>query len=132
MRDFKNIKAWQHADKLAILIYKRTRSFPKEELYGITSQLRRAAISAPTNIAEGASREHKNEYLQFLFIARGSLYESNYLLHVSRRLGFLTENNYRELINLLEEATKTLHGLIKSVKQESPRYSKVYGLKSKV
>jgi four helix bundle protein len=68
-RDFKNIKAWQYADDLCVLIYARTQQFPKEELYGVTSQLRRAAISVPANIAEGASREHNCEYLHFLYIA---------------------------------------------------------------
>ncbi len=83
-RDFKNIKAWQYADDLAVLAYSKTRSFPKEELYGITSQLRRAVVSVPANIAEGANREHKKEYLHFLYIARGSMAETEYLLHLSR------------------------------------------------
>jgi len=72
-RDFKNIKAWQYADDLAVLVYDKTKSFPREEVYGITSQLRRASVSIPANIAEGASREHKREYLNFLYIARGSI-----------------------------------------------------------
>jgi len=71
MRDFKNIKAWQYADDFAAIVYSKTKSFPKEELYGLTSQLRRAAISVPSNIAEGASREHKREYLHFLYVSRG-------------------------------------------------------------
>ncbi len=80
-RDFKNIKAWQYADDLAVSVYSKTKSFPREELYGITSQLRRAVVSVPTNIAEGASREHKREYLHFLYIARGSIAETEYLLY---------------------------------------------------
>ena len=76
-RDFKNIKAWQYADDLAVLVYSKTRSFPKEELYGITSQLRRAAVSVPTNIAEGASREHKKEYLHFYMWPEALLQRSN-------------------------------------------------------
>ena len=117
-RDFKNIKAWQYYDDLAVLVYSKTRSFPKEELYGITSQLRRAAISVPTNIAEGAGREHKREYLHFLYVARSSIAEAEYLLHLSRRVGYLKDNEYKKVEELREETAKTLQGLINSVKKE--------------
>ena len=120
-RDFKNIKAWQYADDLAVLVYSKTRSFPKEELYGITSQLRRAAVSVPTNIAEGASREHKREYLHFLYVARGSIAEAEYLLHLSRRVGYLEDNEYKKVEELREETAKTLQGLINSVKKEAKK-----------
>jgi len=117
-RDFKNIKAWQYADDLVVLVYSKTRFFPREELYGITSQLRRAVVSVPTNIAEGASREHKKEYLNFLYIAKGSLAEIEYLLNLSERLGYLTAENYRKLEEIRKKTTKTLHGLISSVGEE--------------
>ena len=67
MRDYKKIKAWQLADDLTVAIYERTRSFPREELYGLTSQLRRASYSVPANVVEGASRESKRDYLHFLY-----------------------------------------------------------------
>jgi four helix bundle protein len=118
-RDFKNIKAWQYADDLVILVYSKTQSFPKEELYGITSQLRRAVISVPTNIAEGASREHKKEYLHFLYIAKDSIAEVEYLLHLSRRVGYLEDDEYKQLEDRRQEAAKTLHGLINSVKKDT-------------
>ena len=118
-RDFKNIKAWQYADDLAVLVYSKTKSFPKEELYGLTSQLRRAVVSVPTNIAEGASREHKKEYLHFLYVARGSIAEAEYLLHLSRRIGYLKDDEYRQVEDLRKEAAKTLQGLINSVKKEA-------------
>ncbi len=118
MRNYKNIKTWQRADQLAISVYKATKEFPKEELYGITSQLRRAAISVPTNIAEGATREHKKEYRQFLYIARGSLAETEYLLHLSCELGFLTEAQYKELETIRVETGATLHGLITAVDED--------------
>ena len=118
-RDFKNIKAWQYADDLAVLVYSKTKSFPKEELYGITSQLRRAVVSVPANIAEGASREHKKEYLRFLYIARGSIGETEYLLHLSSRLEYLQDGGYKELEDLRKEAAKTLQGLINSVRKEA-------------
>jgi len=117
-RDFKNIKAWQHADDLAVLVYSKTRFFPKEELYGITSQIRRAVVSVPTNIAEGASREHKKEYLNFLYIARGSLAETEYLLHLANRLKYLQDDDYKKLEDIREETAKTLQGLINSVQKE--------------
>ena len=85
-RDFKKIKARQHADDLAVTVYIKTRNFPRDELYGLTSQLRRAAVSVAANIAEGSSREHKKEYLNFLYIARGSISEVEYLLHLSNRV----------------------------------------------
>ncbi len=120
-RDFKNIKAWKYADDLAVLVYFKTRSFPKEELYGITSQLRRAAVSVPTNIAEGASREHKKEYLHFLYVARGSIAEVEYLLHLSRRIGYLKDDEYRQVEDRRKEAAKTLQGLINSVKKDTKK-----------
>jgi four helix bundle protein len=105
-RDFKNIKAWQHSDDLVFRVYAKTKNFPKEELYGLTSQLRRAAISVPTNIAEGASRQHKHEYLQFLYVARDSLVETEYPLHIPRRLDYLTDAEYKNLDILREETAK--------------------------
>jgi four helix bundle protein len=117
-RDFKKIKAWQYADDFAVLVYCKTKSFPREELYGITSQLRRAAVSVPANIAEGASREHKREYVHFLYVARGSIAETEYLLHLAKRLEYLQNNEYEELEDLRKETARTLHGLINSVKKE--------------
>ena len=118
-RDYKKIKAWQHADNLVIAIYDKTKSFPKEESYGIVSQLRRAAISVPANIAEGASRKHKKEYLHFLYIAKGSLAETEYLLHLSHKLQYLQKSDYTKLEALRKETAKTLQGLIKSVEKEA-------------
>ena len=85
-RNFKKIKAWQLADNLAVLVYAKSKYFPKKELYCLTSQLRRAAISVPANIVEGACRESRKEYLNFLYIARGSLGEVKYLIHLAQRL----------------------------------------------
>jgi four helix bundle protein len=117
-RDFKNIKAWKYGDDLAVSVYSKTKAFPKEELYGITSQLRRAAVSVPANIAEGASRGHKKEYLNFLYVARASLAETEYLLHLASRLRYLRDDDYKKLEGLREETAKTLHGLIESVRRE--------------
>jgi four helix bundle protein len=118
-RDFKNIKAWRFADDLAVEIYSATKSFPREELYCLTSQLRRAVVSVPTNIAEGASRESKKEYLYFLNIASGSIAEVEYILHLATRLGYLANSDYKRLEELRTEAGRTLYGLITSVKKEA-------------
>ena len=120
-RNFRNIKAWQYADNLAVLVYSKTKSFPREERYGITSQLRRASVSVATNIAEGANREHNKEYLNFLYIARGSMAETEYLLHLSKRLGYLQDDEYKKLEDLRKEAAKTLYGLITAVKEDAER-----------
>ena len=117
-RDYKKIKAWKFADDLAVEVYSSTKKFPKEELYGITSQLRRAAVSVPTNIAEGSSREHQREYLQFLNIAIGSTAEVEYLLHLANQLAYLDESSYKRLEDLRAEVGRTLYGLISSVKKE--------------
>jgi len=119
MRDFKNIKAWKHADDLAVAVYSKTKIFPKEEMYGLTSQLRRAAVSVPANIAEGAGRGTLKEYLHFLYIARGSLSETGYLIHLSCKLGYFAKKDYEELTSLVTEVSKTLYGLISAVKKEA-------------
>ncbi|HWH71018.1 MAG TPA: four helix bundle protein, partial [Candidatus Sulfotelmatobacter sp.] len=89
MRNYTKIEAWKLADDLTVAIYERTGTFPKEELYGLISQIRRAAYSVPANIAEGASRESKRDYLHFLYIARSSLSETHYFIHLAGRLGYL-------------------------------------------
>jgi len=111
-RDFKKIKVWQIADKLTQNIYRITRDYPVEERYGITSQLRRAALSVPTNMAEGCERKSNKEYLQFLYIARGSLSETEYLLYISNKLNYLSDEEYKELEADRIECIKTLSGLI--------------------
>ena len=118
MRDYKNIKAYQFSDNLVVEVYKVTKKFPKEELYGLTSQLRRAAVSVPTNIAEGASRQHKRDYLHFLYISRGSIAETEYLMHLSNRLGYINNDEFNKINGLKQEAFKTLFGLINSVEKE--------------
>jgi four helix bundle protein len=118
-RNYRNIRAWQLSDDLTVLIYEYSNKFPKDEAYGLTSQLRRSAVSVPANIAEGANREHKKEYLHFLYIARGSLAETEYYLHLSKRLGYTNESEYGKIDKLRIETASTLHGLIQAVKKET-------------
>jgi four helix bundle protein len=119
MRDYTKIQAWRLADDLTVAIYEATRSFPREEIYGLTSQLRRASYSVPANIVEGSSRESKRDYLHFLYIARGSLSESQYFLHLSNRLGYLDSVEQAKLHEMTREAFACLHGLIKAVSKEA-------------
>jgi four helix bundle protein len=118
-RNFRNIKAWTNADDLATQIYSATKTFPKEEIYGLVSQIRRASVSIPSNIAEGAARKNTKEYLQFLYIAQGSISELEYLLHLSKKLGYLKESEYDKLDSLRAQAAKTLYGLINYIEKET-------------
>lgn len=119
MRDYTKIEAWQLADNLTVALYEQSRMFPKEELYGLTSQLRRAAYSAPANIAEGAARESKRDYLHFLHIARGSLAEARYFIHLAQRLGYLPEIEASRLTEQNRRAFACLQGLIRAVAAET-------------
>ena len=118
MRDFKKIKAYQLADGLVLAVYEVTKAFPKEEIYGLTSQIRRAVVSAAANIVEGASRQHKKDYLHFLYIARGSAAEVDYLLNVAYRLSYLSAEIYERLDVSVKEVSRTLFGLIQSIGKE--------------
>jgi four helix bundle protein len=119
MRDYTKIEAWKLADDLTVAVYECSRGFPKEELYGLTSQLRRAAYSVPANIAEGSSRESKRDYLHFLYIARGSLSETQYFLHLAQRLGYMSAPDHERLVAQTRAAFGCMHGLIKAVEHES-------------
>jgi four helix bundle protein len=119
MRDYTKIDAWKLADDLAVAVYERTRIFPREELYGLTSQLRRAVVSVAANIAEGASRESKRDYLHFLYISRGSLGETRYYIHLARRLGYLGPQDEEDLAVAASSAFARLHGLIRAVEKEA-------------
>ena len=105
---YRKLKAWELGDKLAFAVYQVTKSFPKSELYGLTSQLRRAGLSVPTNIAEGYSRRNDKYFKNFLDIAYGSLVETEYLLSFARKLDLLPEEGYNGLMQLIDETGKVL------------------------
>ncbi|MCL0081986.1 four helix bundle protein [Dehalococcoidia bacterium] len=111
-RDYTKIKAWQLADELALLVYKATKKFPKSEVWGLTSQMRKASVSVPANIVEGSARKNRKEYLQFLYIAISSLAELSYYIRFTKKLGYLDTNGYEELWVKSEESLRTLQGLI--------------------
>ena len=115
MRDPHKLKAFEFADKLAVLVYQETRAFPKEELFGLVSQMRRAAVSVPSNIAEGCGRSSEKEYLHFLSIAYGSLKELEYQISLALKLGFLDSET--ELTSYADEAARVLNGLINALKK---------------
>jgi four helix bundle protein len=125
MRDYTKIEAWKLADDLTVGIYEQTRQFPKEEIYGLTSQLRRASYSVPANIVEGSSRESQKDYLHFLYIARGSLSETQYFVHLAKRLRYLTAEQAEDLHSQTKQAFGCLHGLIRAVEKEAGKLNKV-------
>lgn len=112
MQSYKELIVWQKSVKLVTEIYRVTEKFPKTEIFGLTSQIRRAAASIPANIAEGYSRKHRPEYIQFLRIAFGSGAELETHLIISTNLGFVKENDIRETSMLLDEVMKMLNKLI--------------------
>ncbi len=109
MRDYKKLIVWERAHKLAVNVYKLTNTYPKEELFGITSQLRRAVISIPTNIAEGCGRKSEKEFSRFLSIAAGSASETEYLIILSSELNFLSKDLAEPLIIEINEIKKMLN-----------------------
>jgi four helix bundle protein len=125
MRDYTRIDAWKPADDLTVAVYEQTRAFPREEVYGLTSQLRRASYSVPANIVEGASRESKKDYLHFLYISRGSLSETQYFIHLPRRLGYLDEDAVGKLNEMAKQTFACLHGLICAVEKEAGTFGKI-------
>ncbi len=116
MRDHTKLRAFDLADEVTILIYRTTKEFPKEEIYGLTSQMRRAAVSVPSNIVEGCARNTESEYLRFLEIAFGSLRELHYQVGLSRRLGYLIGSDVQVLEEKIVEKEKVLNGLIRSLR----------------
>jgi len=114
MRDHKRLKAFEMADSIALEVYRLTASFPKEEVHGLISQIRRAAVSVPSNIVEGCSRESQADYKRFLEIAFGSLKELRYQITLSARLDYIAGSRAAEFDAKLDETEKVLGALIRS------------------
>ena len=113
IKNFKDLKIWQKSMELAKAIYQATDAFPAKETYGIISQMRRSAVSAPSNIAEGFIRRHNKEYKQFLYIALGSLAELETQVLLSEELGFLKKDKNKDIQADINELNKMTMSLIK-------------------
>jgi len=118
MKDFRQLKVWEKSHQLALAVYKATKDFPKEELYGLTSQIRRSSMSIPTNIAEGCGRNTDKEFARFLQIAMGSASETEYQLILARDLAFLPTDSYEKLHNEVEEVKRMLASLLKTLRAD--------------
>lgn len=115
MNKFKDLKLWQKSIEFVTKIYSKTIEFPKEEIYSLTSQLRRSAVSIPSNTTEGAGRGTHKEFSRFLDITRGSTYEVETQLVISRNLQFIDDSSFKELCFELEEIQKMMTGLQKNL-----------------
>jgi four helix bundle protein len=118
INSYRNLIVWQKSVALVTDIYTLTKSFPQEEKFGIVSQLNRASVSIPSNIAEGWGRESSKNYLQFLRISRGSLMETETLLEISKNLNYINDSEFKVISDNIEEVSKILQGLIKSIQQK--------------
>jgi four helix bundle protein len=119
MKDFRTLIVWQKSHNLAVMIYQNTKTFPKEELYGISSQLRRAIVSIPTNIAEGCGRGSDKDFAKFAQIAVGSASESEYLILLSNELNYIEKDVSEQLIEKVCEIKRMLTSLIKNLRKSA-------------
>jgi len=117
IRSYRDLVAWQKAVELVTEIYRLTQTFPKEEMFGLMSQMRRAAVSIPSNIAEGHGRLSRKEYIYFLGNARGSLAELETQVTIARNLGFLEEVKMNRVLEQAGELGRILNGLLASLRQ---------------
>lgn len=115
IKSYKDLDVWKRSIALVKKIYMITKNFPKEEIYGLTNQMRRCAVSIPSNIAEGKTRQHANEYIQFLYIALGSCAELESQIIIAKELKYLKESETEDL-NELDEIGKMLRGLINNLR----------------
>ena len=121
MRDYRQFQVWQRSHQMTLSLYRATKVFPTEELYGLTSQLRRASYSIPMNIAEGCGRSTDADFARFLDVAGGSASELDYQLLLSRDLGFLKDDAYSSFTSELTEIRRMLTRLIQSVRESKSK-----------
>ncbi|HKA37176.1 MAG TPA: four helix bundle protein [Thermoanaerobaculia bacterium] len=117
MKQFRDLEVWRRSHHLTLRIYRLSASFPGDERFGLMTQLRRSAVSVPSNIAEGAKRQRKQDYARFLNISEGSLAETSYLLLLARDLGYSSPQITEELLTESEEILRMLFSLRKKVEQ---------------
>ena len=118
IKSYQDLDVWQKAMDLVVNCYKMCKKFPKHEIYGLSSQLQRAAVSVPANIAEGRQRQHVKEFIQHLSIASGSLAELETHIQIARRLGYLDEEETNRLLNDSSEIGRMLNGLKRSLQKQ--------------
>jgi four helix bundle protein len=118
MRDHTRLRAFELADELAVAVYRATQNFPREEQFGLTSQMRRCAVSVASNIVEGCARHSEADYVRFLDIAYGSVRELEYQISLATRLGFIPSQVGDEVASRAAETAKVLNGLIRSLRQQ--------------
>ncbi len=118
MHNLKELKIWNKAIDLSVAVYKTTVGFPKEEMYGLTSQIRRSAVSIPSNISEGAGRNSNKEFLYFLGIANGSSYELQTQLVISNKLNLITNETLQSLVKEIEEIQKMNYTFQKTINNQ--------------
>lgn len=123
MKDFRTLKVWEKAHALTLAIYKVTEKFPKQEMYALTSQIQRAAVSVPTNIAEGCGKDSDAELKRYFVIAMGSSSELEYLLLLARDLNYLPEEIHKTLHNDLTEERRMLNAFIQKLKTSHSPHS---------
>lgn len=116
VQNYRQLIVWQKAMEMVLRVYQATKAFPKEEIYGLSSQIRRAVVSIPSNIAEGQARKSTAEFLQFLSIAQGSRAEVETQILIAQQLGYVTDSTAQEILSLSEEVAKLLYALIRSLK----------------
>ena len=119
MRDFKRLQIWDRSHRLTLRIYELTSKFPRDEIYGLTSQIRRACASIPTNIAEGCGRESSADFARFLQIATGSASETEYLILLAHDLKYLNTNQYVELTDEIVSIKKMITALLKNIRTDA-------------
>lgn len=118
IKTYKDLKIWQKGILLVKVIYKTCEGFPKEEAFGLTSQIKRSCVSIPSNIAEGWGRNSTQSYLQFLKISRGSLFELETQIIIAKELNYISENQFEEISDLITEESKMLNAFMKSISKE--------------
>ena len=118
IKSYQDLAVWQNAMDLVVMCYQMTTKFPKNEIYGLSSQLQRAAVSVPANIAEGRHRQHSKEFLQHLSIAYGSLAELETHIQIAGRLNYIYEDQINKMLGITAEIGKMLNGLRRSIEKK--------------
>jgi four helix bundle protein len=118
IRTYRDLLIWQKSMILVMEVYKTTQNFPKDEIYGLIGQMRRCAVSIPSNIAEGYGRNSSNDYVRFLRMAMGSLYELQTQFDISSNLGYITKNHYGKLFESSREIERMLSSLMKRLENK--------------